>query len=334
MTENAWPALVADIGGTNARFALVAGPGAEPSAIHSLPAADHPNLPDAIVAYLERTGARPRSACIAVAGPTVGDRILLSNRSWDFSVRAVAERFGLSPLLLINDCEALALSLPRLRPDQRLRLGAGDAMGEPGRPLALIAAGTGIGMSGVLPAGGGWVALSTEGGHADLAPVDDLEIELLRRVRAERGRVSVESLLCGSGLERLHRAVVGLFGDGDAPLPAAEITRRAVRAGHDGSGSDDPLDRLCARSLTVYCGLLGGAAGNLALTLGACGGVFVGGGIPPRFAEFLAASPFRARFEAKGRMTSYLQPVPTWLILAGNPALSGAAAHLESRLSA
>ncbi|WP_207461395.1 glucokinase [Azospirillum sp. SYSU D00513] len=322
MTDTVWPALVADIGGTNARFAIVTGPGAAPAQVRSLPAADYPNLPDAIAAYLDMTrdmtGERPRSACIAVAGPAVGDRILLSNRSWDFSVRAVAERFGFRPMLLINDCEALALSLPHLGTGQLLRLGEGEEMGEAGRPLALIAPGTGLGMSGVIPAGRGWVALSAEGGHADLAPVDDLEIEVLRIVRAERGRVSIESVLCGSGLERLHRAVATALLEPDEPLPASEITRRAIGG----------TDALCERTLTVYCGLLGGAAGNLALSLGARGGVFVGGGIPPRFAAFLAASPFRARFEAKGRMAAYLRPVPTWLVLAENPALNGAAAHL------
>lgn len=328
MTDTAWPALVADIGGTNARFALVTEPGATPTTIGSLPAADYPNLPDAVAAYLERTGARPRSACIAVAGPAVGDRIVLSNRSWDFSVRAVAERFGFAPLLLINDCEALALALPRLGPDQLMRLGDGAGTGEEGRPLALIAPGTGLGMSGVLPTRGGWIALSAEGGHADLAPVEDLEIEALRYVRAERGRASMESVLCGSGLERLHRAVSVVLGEPSDALPASEITRRALA--DDGPGT---LDRLCARTLTVYCALLGGAAGNLALTLGARGGVFVGGGIPPRFPGFLAASPFRARFETKGRMAAYLRPVPSWLIVADNPALRGAAAHLEQRLS-
>ncbi|MFD1627179.1 glucokinase [Azospirillum griseum] len=324
MTDTAWPALVADIGGTNARFALVAEPGAAPSAILSLPAADYLNLPDAIAAYLERVDARPRSACIAVAGPTVGDRIVLSNRNWDFSVRALAERFGFAPLRLINDCEALALALPRLGADDLMRLGPEGTSGEVGRPLALIAPGTGLGMSGALPTPQGWIALSAEGGHADLAPVDDLEIEALRRVRGERGRVSLESVLCGSGLERLHRAVAGALGLSTDPLPAAEITRRAVGGGEGG------LDRLCVQTLTTYCALLGGAAGNLALSLGARGGVYVGGGIAPRFAAFLAASPFRARFEAKGRMADYLRPVPSWLILANTPALSGAAAHLDS----
>lgn len=324
MTDTAWPALVADIGGTNARFALVAEPGAAPTAVHSLPAADYPNLPDAVAAYLERVGVRPRAACVAVAGPTVGDRIVLSNRNWDFSVRAVAARFGFAPLLLINDCEALALALPRLGPAEVTRLGAGDSVGEPGRPLALIAPGTGLGMSGALPTAHGWIALSAEGGHADLAPVDDLEIEALRRVRGERGRVSLESVLCGSGLERLHRAIAAVQGLPTDALPAADITRRAV------SGGEGSLDRLCVRTLTTYCALLGGAAGNLALSLGARGGVYVGGGIAPRFAAFLAASPFRARFEAKGRMADYLRPVPSWLILAETPALSGAAAHLET----
>ena len=314
-----WPALVADIGGTNARFGLVDGPGAEARMLRHLPTPDFAGLAEAIDAYAEAVGERPKSGCAAVAGPVRGDRISLTNARWDFSVDRTRRQCGLSKLLMLNDCAALALALPRLS--------AGDAVpiGEPPvdreRPMAVVAPGTGMGCAGLLRHNGQSVAAAGEFGHADLSPVDDVEIEVLRVLRVQRGRVSLESVLSGAGLLRLRHALATVLGQAADPIDVAELVRLGTTTGHS--------DTLCRLTLDVFCALLGGLAGNLALAFGAWGGVFVGGGIVPRFPHFFAGSAFRRRFEEKGRMTPLLRQVATRLIVADNVTLRGAAAHLE-----
>jgi glucokinase len=308
---------VADIGGTNARFAIVESPGAAPDRIEILSAADYSTLGQAIAAYLDMTGIRPRTACLAVAGPVVDGHVRFSNRGWRLSAAETANHFDLNRVLLVNDFEALALGLPRLQASQLLDIGGGA--GEPGRPLALIGPGTGLGVAGLVPVGTSWAAIPGEGGHVDLAPVEDLEIEILRTIRRERGRASAESVLSGPGLERLAKTMAAVLGQRTEIGTTEEITRR---------GASEP--GLHRQVLDIFCALLGGAAGNLALTLGARGGVFLGGGILPRISEVLMNSDFRCRFEAKGRMTAHMRLIPTRLILASNPALTGAAVRLES----
>lgn len=326
----AYPWLVADIGGTNARFGWVAAPGAAVAHVQVLPVPDHAGPVLAVGAYLRQLqtvlGAAysaPRCAAFAVATAVAGDRIELTNGHWSFSREQARRELGLDLLLLLNDFEALALSLPRLQAAQ-LRHWPGLARAcSPGDVLAVIGPGTGLGVAGVLRTRQGWVALPGEGGHATLAAADRFESELLDHVRREYAHVSAERLLSGIGLPLLHGAVAAVQGVARLPLSPELIVERGL-AGEDA---------VCSQTLAAFCALLGGFAGNVALTLGARGGVYIGGGIVPRLGETFFASRFRERFEAKGRLRPYLQDIPTALITDTLAALSGAALAIEQHVA-
>jgi glucokinase len=317
------PWLVADIGGTNARFGWVAAGEDRVSHVVKLPVADHAGPASAARAYLAGLAAQigaaaavPHKAALAVATAVHDDVIELTNSHWQFSRRALAQELGLDALLMLNDFEALALSLPRLQPQQLRPHGALPS----GRgTLAVIGPGTGLGVGGVIETARGWFALPGEGGHATLAPMDDFESELLAAVRTEHPHVSAERLLSGIGLPTLLAGVARVSG-----LAVPALTAEAIVDG--GVAGTDALAR---RTLDVFCGLLGGFAGNVALTLGARGGVYIGGGIVPRLGELFFASAFRERFEAKGRFRPYLETIPTALITDTLAALAGAAFALE-----
>ncbi|KIH98412.1 glucokinase [Streptomonospora alba] len=315
------PWLVADIGGTNARFGLVEEPGTRPERVRRLEGAEHADLAAAATAYLEQVGAtaEPGAACVAVAGPVGGDRVRLTNSHWDFSAAATRGRLGLDHLEVVNDFAALALSLPRLGGADLVSLGGPDTV--PEGPMAVLGPGTGLGVAGLVPAeGAGWVPVPGEGGHVDVPAVDEREWEIVRLLRARQGAVTAECLLCGPGLGRLHGALAEVRGVAAPERTAAEICAEATE------------DRLCAEALDVFCCLLGGFAGNAALSLGATGGVFLGGGILPRIIPVVRSSGFRRRFEDKHRMNDYLHGIATMLIVAQDPALLGAAARLDQRL--
>jgi glucokinase len=334
------PWLVADIGGTNARFGWVEQPQAAVAHITSLPVAQHDGPVSAARAYLERLqsvlGARfcpPRSAAWALATALGGDRVELTNAGWSFSRQETAGALGLGTLLLLNDFEALALSLPLLAPQQLLAVGDGPARsGMAGAARAVIGPGTGLGVAGLLPCAAApghspqWLALPGEGGHVSLAAADDFEAAVLAFVRRRFAHVSAERLLSGIGLPLLHEAVAAVQGRPTAPLPADAIVLAGV------AGENTPLaDAQCRDTLLHFCALLGGFAGNVALTLGARGGVYLGGGIVPRLGELFLRSRFRERFEAKGRFQAYLAAIPTWLIVDTHAALAGASQALQQR---
>ena len=341
------PWLVADIGGTNARFGWVAGaaPDAPVRDAATLRCADHAGPAEAAAAYLDglraAAGAQwrpPRAAAFAVATALAGDAVALTNSGWSFSRQAVCRALQLDELRLLNDFEALALALPRLRPQQLRAVGAALPVPQPGDgALAVLGPGTGLGVAALLPTPAGWVPVPGEGGHATLAAADDDEAALLAAARQELAlghgagavpgpaeaapHLSAERLLSGIGLPLLHRAVARLARQpAPAPLDAAAIVQRGL----DGS------DALCAATLERFCALLGGFAGNVALTVGARGGVYIGGGIVPRLGERFAQSAFRARFEAKGRFRDYLRAIPTAVITDTDAALAGAAAALAA----
>ncbi len=320
MSDNR-PALIADVGGTNVRFALVAAD-ENPGAIRVLAGADHAGLGAASRAYLdlERPDPAPDRAAIAVASPVIGDRISMTNRDWSFSISELQATLGLARLVVVNDFTAQALAVPRLGAGETRRIGAGTAVA--GAPIAILGPGTGLGVSGVVEApGGARVALATEGGHATLAPADARERAVVGELARRFGHVSIERAVSGPGLANLAAAIAAVDGLDGALAPAlapSEITARALAGG----------DAIAVEALSMFCAMLGSASGNLALTLGARGGVYIGGGIVPRLGDFLAASPFRDRFEDKGRFRDYLSAIPTWLITADNPALLGLAALL------
>ncbi|HEY9538858.1 MAG TPA: glucokinase [Kiloniellaceae bacterium] len=311
-------ALLADVGGTNARFALLRD-GTLGSVIH-LMVADHPSAYDAVAAALERLGApqAPTGAVLAFAGPVDAGRATMTNAGWDTTAAELRERFGFQQVRLLNDYAALALGLEHLKEADRLRIG-------PARPAArgacaVLGPGSGLGVAALLPlepdGAGHGLPLVSEGGHSTMPAADGLEAELLAALREELGHVSAERVLSGPGLANIHRALARLHGRSLAPLAPSDITRLGL------DGSDD----LCRLALERFCLFLGSFAGNVALSYGAQGGVFLAGGILPQFPDFLAASGFRARFEDKGRFRDYLAAIPTWLVTRPDAAFVGLAA--------
>lgn len=310
------PDLVADIGGTNARFALIDA-NRQPYAEQTLSCAAFSGLTAAMQAYLAAVGGpRPTQAAVAVATPINGDWIQFTNSDWSFSTEAVGRELGLERLQILNDFTALALALPLLNPDEQRSVGGGTAVEE--APIGLLGPGTGLGVSGLVWSGQDWIPLQSEGGHVTFSPVDQREWAVAQVLQRRFGHPSPERLLSGPGLVNLYQALAEVEGWSAAVLEPAEITDRAL------AGTCPH----CRDVLEIFCGALGTAAGNLAITLGAQGGVYIGGGIVPRLGDFFDRSSFRARFEAKGRFSSYLAAVPTWVITAANPALRGVAAAL------
>ena len=314
------PRLLADVGGTNARFTLEMAP-RQFEAVAVLPCNGYASLGAAMKAYLASDAAAPhapalRHAAIAIANPVDGDMVQMTNHTWSFSITALREELDLSTLLVVNDFTALAMALPHLRPSQRMRIGGGTELA--GRTIGLVGPGTGLGVSGIIPVGEGWSALASEGGHASFAPGDEIEIAIMQQLWREHGHASAERLLSGPGIELIYRVIAGEV------LGAAAITQRAL----DGSdGSNGPF----RRTVDTFCGVLGAVAGNVALTLGATGGMYIGGGIVPRLGRLFAESPFRARFETKGRLSGYLQRIPTFLITEEYPAFLGVSAILAEQ---
>ena len=311
------PRLLADVGGTNARFTLEMAP-RQFEAVAVLPCSGFASLGAAINAYLASDAAAPHAAAlrhgaIAIANPVDGDMVQMTNHTWSFSIAALREELDLSTLVVVNDFTALAMALPHLRPSQRTRIGGGTEL--PGRTIGLVGPGTGLGVSGIIPVGEGWAALASEGGHASFAPGDEIEIAIMQQLWREHGHASAERLLSGPGLELIYRVISG------RTLDAPSITQRAL----DGGDAD------CARTVDTFCGVLGAVAGNVALTLGATGGMYIGGGIVPKLGPLFAASAFRTRFESKGRLQAYLARIPTFLITEEYPAFLGVSAILSEQ---
>ena len=326
------PWLVADIGGTNARFGwLDAGAGlGTVEHVVTIPAAEHAGPAEAAQVYLlqlaHQLGASyrpPLAGAFAVATAVGGDRIVFTNSGWAFSRQETQRALGLDELLVLNDFEALALSLPRLHGSQIRAFGPvrapspTDAVAS--GALAVIGPGTGLGVAGLVPTRHGWVAVPGEGGHASLAATDDFETALLAAVHRFYVHISAERLLSGIGLPVMHAAVGHLLGQPAEALTTEQIVERGLARS----------DEACSRTVDSFCALLGSFAGNVALILGARGGVYVGGGIVPRLGERFFESRFRERFEAKGRFQGYLQAIPTVLITDTQAALTGAALALE-----
>ncbi|MDN0085674.1 glucokinase [Crenobacter sp. SG2305] len=320
-----YPRLLADIGGTNARFALETAPG-QWEQVTTVSCRDFPSLELAIRAYYAKAGvAHVAYAAIGIANPVVGDWVQMTNHHWAFSIEATRLALGLERLIVINDFTALALALPHLPERELIKVGGAEPW--VGSPLALLGPGTGLGMSGLVPTGNGngngYVPLSGEGGHASFAPFDEREMAIWRYACTKYSHVSTERLLSGPGLELIYEALQYQAGETGDSLSAADITDR-------GLSGDCPR---CRETLDVFCAILGTAASNLALMLGARGGVYIGGGIVPRLGDYFAHSPFRTRFEDKGRFSGYLAGIPVYVITTAYPAMYGVSAALNVALS-
>jgi glucokinase len=296
-------ALLGDIGATNARFALLADGVLGP--VEWIEVARYSQFAEAIGDFLQsQLRERPvTNALFAVAGPVEGDRCSFTNCSWTIDRREMQDRFEFQTVRIVNDFEATALSLPLLM-DQDLRsLGGGRAVS--GAPMVVLGPGSGLGVAGLVGHGRQRIVVPSEGGHATLSAVSRREDAVLDHLRERFGHVSAERVLSGQGLENLYRAIAALD-EIDAPLRnASEITNAA-------------LQRACPTSRTtldMFCAMLGGFAGNVALTYGARGGVYIAGGIAPRILDYLAGSEFRPRFEQKGRFRTYLEAIPSQVIV-------------------
>lgn len=310
--------LVGDIGGTNARFALVEPAGGEPriAEYQSFVCRDFATVTDVICAYLETVAlknAPPPRTVIAVAGPVSRGSIALTNLGWSFSEDDL-RKAGLGDVRLINDYAALASGAPHYRPSHLRHIGGPIWRPEQGETLAVVGAGTGFGVAALAQGLSSEVVLATEGGHVGFAPVDALEVELLGILSARFGRVSIERILSGPGLSNLHAALCQIHGEAIPAADPAAITL-AAQAG-------DPAS---VRSIERFCAILGSAAGDIALAFGARGGVYIGGGIAPVIGDQLLESRFRERFEAKGRFEGYMRAIPTWIINHPHAALMAAA---------
>lgn len=313
------PRLIGDIGATNARFALLgADGGIERGRI--LLGEDYATLEEAMASYLDEAlpgapaEARPRAAALAVASPIDGDRVSLTNHPWTFSIEEVRRRFALERLLVLNDFTANALAVPGLAAGDLLRVGGGEAVRE--APVGVIGPGSGLGVGALFPVGGRWQPISGEGGHATMAPASPRESAVLDHMRGRFDHVSAERALSGPGLVNLYNTLAEIDGVPAAPYAPAQIA--------------DPRtgDPLCREALAMFCAMLGTVAGNLALTLGARGGIYIAGGIVPRLGAAFAASGFRRRFEEKGRFAPYLARIPTFVITHPHPAYLGLARRL------
>lgn len=314
--------LIADVGGTNARFAWQDGPGAVLTDTRLVQVADFPRIEDAIHHYLKwRGGGVPEALAIAIANPVTGDWVQMTNARWSFSQGAVKAEFGVRVFSLLNDFTALALALPDLRADELRQVGGIAPV--PRAPIALIGAGTGLGVSGLIAVGdAGWVPLSGEGGHVTLPAITARERLVVDGLAQRYGHASAERLVCGQGLFDTFALLCEADGVATGAIhDAAGVTDAALQAHHPQA----------VEALNMFCAALGTVAGNLALTLGAHGGVYVGGGIVPRLGAWFDTSPFRERFEAKGRFRQYLAGIPVWVITsAQSPALLGAARSLDA----
>jgi len=304
------PTLLADVGGTNVRFAVLADGAIGP--IEHFRVAEYQRFEDALALYLKADSRRKaiRSVILAVAGVVEGDHSALTNSPWVVDAKTLRGQFGFADVKLINDFEAVAWSLPRLPEIGLRKLGGGDRRTE--ALMLALGPGTGLGVAAYVPQAGGLV-LHSEGGHVTLAGGSPREDAIIALLRSRFGHVSAERVLSGPGLQNLYRTIAALDGLSLPELRASEISRAAIAG-------------TCATSrasLDIFCGVLGDVAGNFALAFGAEGGVFVGGGIVPHMRDYLPTSQFRARFDAKGRMSAYVEAIPVYLILHDDPAFIG-----------
>ena len=314
-----WGGLIGDVGGTNARFALVDQQGhiRHP---RSFPCKDYLSLDAIITEYLDSTVGRkrPPKAVVAVAGPVVEGEIEFTNLDWRVSEGDLLAHFEFEAVKLINDFAAQALACPLLDGADLRELGPKLGKGSHNCPIVALGAGTGFGVAGLARSSRGDIPIATEGGHAAFAPTDEVEVEVLRRLQARYGRASIERLLSGQGLYDLYTALADMRGQSPALADEVAVTTEGLVG-----------DPLAGETLDRFGGILGSVAGDLALTFGARGGVYVSGGIAPRIAERLASGPFRARFEDKGRLADFVQAIPTFLVTHPYPAIVGCARELE-----
>jgi glucokinase len=309
------PSLIADIGATNARFAVVC-PDGGLQRPRVLSCEDFPTIHGAIASYLEdelpSTGIRKvEVAALAIAGPVTGDKVALTNHPWSFSIDELRDHLGIERLHVLNDFAAVANAMPHLDADERMQIGGSEPVSD--APVGVLGPGSGLGVCGLVRTANGWLTLPGEGGHATMAPANSRESAVLDRMRARHDHVSAERVLSGPGLVDLYTTLAEVDG-----VPAVSYTAPQIT-----SPGACEADRYCAEAVDMFCAMLGTIAGNLALTLGARGGIYVAGGIVPKLGARFPASAFRERFESKGRLRPYLAKIPTYVVTHPFPAFLG-----------
>lgn len=310
--------MVADIGGTHARFALADLATLELTHISHAPCFRHDTLEAALRDYLGSLDDRPDQAVLAVAAPVTDEEVRLTNSQWSFHKSDLCRSCGFKTIHVVNDFEALALSLPALAPAELYQLGG--SLPEEHATKVVLGPGTGLGVAGLVRSEDRWIAVPGEGGHISLGAHDVEELALLAKLPKAGGHLSAEKAISGPGLANLYRALAEGRGT-DVPEPI-DVVARAL------AGDDAIADA----AIEIFTAWLGRFAGNMALAFGARGGVYIGGGIVPKITAILSAGPFREAFEQKGRMRAYLSPIPVFVILAEFATLKGAAAALRAKL--
>ena len=315
--------LVADIGGTNARFSAVPLGELESECQFHHSVEEHPEFSELMVDLLkeiaEETGwtNAPVNACFAVACPADSEEIVFTNSHWQFTKTQLKQLLGTDDVYVINDFEAVAHGVTELNDEDVIKVGGDEPVS--GKPIGIIGAGTGLGVAGLVPLADGYHVIDSEGGHADYPPITERMAAVVGILRKEYGRVSLERLLSGKGIFNIYKSLCTVGNKERACETPAEV----VAAAHEGD------NKLALQALNMFCSGMGSAAGNLALTYGAKGGIYIAGGVVPRFIEFFMNSEFRHKFEEKGRFVSYLKPIPVYIVVRENLGLLGAAKRLK-----
>lgn len=294
--------LIADIGATNARFALADERGFYEQKI--LPCADFPGIVEAVKAYMDMVGVQPKRAAFAIAGPVSGDYFEMTNHAWAFSIKETQKALDFDAFALINDFEAIALGIPYLKAEDLIQIG-GDQSAQDQGTIGVVGPGTGLGVASLFWDGQKYRANAGEGGHVTIPAKTQREFDLFRTLRYKYSHVSAERVCSGKGLVNIYNAIRILDGRDDMPdRTPEEIANNAI----------SKSCAVCEEALDKMMGFLGNIAGNLALSLGAKGGIYIAGGIPAKLGDYFFASRFRDEFQAKGRAGEYLKPIPTYLI--------------------
>lgn len=315
-------ALVTDIGGTNARFALYDLTTNKLSAITKVLISKDDDLLVLIKNYLANQSISVDMACIAIACPIDDtDMVNMTNNNLSFSRSALIKALNLKQLEVINDFTAVSTSIPQLTDKDLVKIGGDDA--DLNYPIAIYGAGTGLGVSHLIKVNQHWISLSGEGGHTELPMTNEKEDRLLAELRKKFGRVSSERFLSGNGIVNIYQALLNINNQPIEEITPDVIVKKAL-------SNSCPL---CLETLTYFCTFMGRFGGNLALTLNTQGGVYIAGGIVPRFIEFFKSSPFRHAFENKGRMSYLVKKIPVYVITHEDPGLLGAGVYLQNSLN-
>ncbi|WP_394174411.1 glucokinase [Thalassotalea litorea] len=314
--------IVADIGGTNLRIGMLDQTGSIKN-LHLYQCAEFSGLQTVLEDYFvqHQIDSSQVNACLAIACPVDKDLISMTNLPWEFKQSELKASLKLRSLYMINDYTAIAMSINSLDDSQKVKIGKGEPVAH--KPIAICGPGTGLGVANLFEYQGQWISVGGEGGHVDFAPTDDTEVAILNFLKKKYSRVSAEQLLSGLGIEQIYQALCELHNVEPQPYKAKDISAKGITKDCD----------ICHQAMQQFCKTLGSFAGNLALTTGAFGGVYIAGGIVPRFLEFFANSDFRTRFEAKGRFEGFNQAIPTYVITEPQPGISGASAFLTQQIN-